>query len=178
MKTKLLASLLLILFISACSTEQTFQPSNSNVISTAIPTATPSQSYSNGLSNGLSNSVIQTVFITNQVATNGNVPTVANSKPVSTYSKTDWVTVLMLLSSSVRKGDVILVKVDAIDAPGFNPSQLIGGDSYSTTIDQEYPNGLESDGGFAPINEWFTGSYKVEVFFNGNLYKTINFTVQ
>jgi hypothetical protein len=98
------------------------------------------------------------------------------NQPTSVFSTTDTVYVVSDLSNGV-KGNTISSKWYAVDVADTEPNLLIDeadipieDDSFTGNIYFYFPPPLDG--------QWPVGSYKVEVYFNGVLTSTVNFTVQ
>jgi hypothetical protein len=98
------------------------------------------------------------------------------NQPASVFGTTDTIYVVGDLSNGVQ-GNIVSSKWYAVDVADTEPNLLI--DEAEISIDEESFNGTiyfyfppPQDG------EWPVGLYKVEVYFDGALVSTTEFTVQ
>ena len=115
----------------------------------------------------------------------GGEPTLSNDRtakdqdgaqPASVFSKTETVYVVSDLSSGV-KGNIITSKWYTVDVADTEPNFLI--DTAEIPIEDEAFDGTIYFFFDPPIDgEWPVGSYKVEIYFNGVLNSTNQFTVE
>ena len=98
------------------------------------------------------------------------------NNPTTVFSTTDTIYVVSDLSNGVQ-GNVINSKWYAVDVENTEPNLMF--DEADITIDEDsftgniyffYPPPVEG--------AWPVGLYKVEVYFNGTLISTVEFTVQ
>ena len=112
-------------------------------------------------------------------------PTLSNTRtakdqdgkqPTSVFNTTDTIYVVSDLSNGV-KGNVVSSKWYAVDVPNADPNSLI--DQADIPVEEDSFNGTIYFY-FPPPNngQWPTGTYKVEIYFNGALSSTTEFTVQ
>lgn len=95
----------------------------------------------------------------------------------NTFGAFDTIYVVGDLANGIA-GNQITSRWYAENVPGLDPNFLLDEAVIDVTTDQEPFNGViyfyfppQSDG-------WPAGSYKVEIYFNGTLNSTVNFTVQ
>lgn len=106
-----------------------------------------------------------------------------DEKSMSVFSRSDSVYVNFSINN-VKKGDEVTGKVIAVNAPGFSPNDLLMGkdtDNAFGKADKDYETGLQSMLWFTyPLDSdgWAIGTYKIEVYFNGNLDTILQFTVR
>ncbi len=115
----------------------------------------------------------------------GGEPTLSNvrtakdqdgAQPASIFSTTETVYVVSDLSSGV-KGNIITSKWYAVEVADTEPNLLI--DTAEIPIEDETFDGTIYFFFEPPIDgEWPVGSYKVEIYFNGVLNSTNQFTVE
>ncbi len=98
------------------------------------------------------------------------------AQPSSVFATTDTIYVVSDLSNGV-KGNIVTSKWYAVEVVDTEPNFLIDEadipveeDSFNGTIYFFFPPPLDG--------QWPTGSYKVEIYFNGVLNSTVEFTVQ
>jgi hypothetical protein len=122
---------------------------------------------------GVGNSRFEHINIRNN-DTNG----LASDPSMSVFSPSDFIINADVVEA--KNGDEVTGKVTAVDAPGFDPGNLLGGDNISSIKfdhDIEY---LQTSVGFLyhTTDGWPIGSYKVEVYFNGKLDTVLHFEVR
>jgi hypothetical protein len=93
----------------------------------------------------------------------------------STFGASDTIYVVNDLANGV-KGNVVSSNWYAENVDGVDPNFLI--DSVEYTVTDETYNGTVYFYFEPPDGGWPTGTYRVEVFFNGNPSATVTFTVQ
>ncbi len=98
------------------------------------------------------------------------------AQPSSVFATTETIYVVSDLSNGV-KGNVVTSKWYAVEVVDTEPNFLIDEadipveeDSFNGTIYFFFPPPLDG--------QWPTGRYKVEIYFNGALNSTVEFTVQ
>ena len=96
------------------------------------------------------------------------------NSPTTIFAVSDTVYVVSDLSNG-KVGDIITSNWYVVNAEGLQSNSLI--DSAEINVNEEPFNGTVYFY-FPPGNGWPTGTYKVEVLFNGVLINTVNFTVQ
>lgn len=123
------------------------------------------------------------VLIAAQLACAVGEPTLSNvrvaadqdgNQPTTTFGSFDTVFVVGDLANAVE-GNEVTSRWYAENVPGLDPNFFI--DESTITIGTD-PIGLVYFYFEPPADGWPAGSYKVEVFFNGALNSTVNFTVQ
>lgn len=98
------------------------------------------------------------------------------SQPASIFTITDTVYVASDLSNGA-KGNVISSKWYAVDVADTEPNLLL--DEAEIVIEQDYFSGNIYFYFPPPLDgQWPLGRYQVEVYFNGALNSTVEFTVQ
>lgn len=98
------------------------------------------------------------------------------TQPASIFSVNETVYVVSDLSSGV-KGNLVTSKWIAVDVVDTEPNLLI--DTAEIPIEDETFDGTIYFYFEPPLDgEWPLGSYKVEIYFNGTLNSTVNFTVE
>jgi hypothetical protein len=97
------------------------------------------------------------------------------TQATSVFNTTDTVYVVSDLSNGVV-GNVVSSKWYAVDVPDTEPNLLL--DEVDITIDEDKSYSLYFY--FPPPvdGQWPVGTYKVEVYFNGVLNSTVEYTVQ
>lgn len=114
----------------------------------------------------------------------GGDPTLSNTRTAldkdglnatSTFSSFDTVYVVNDVANGVR-GNIVSSDWYAENAEGIEPNFLI--DSVEYTIPEETYDGTVYFFFEPPEGGWPTGTYRVEVFFNGAPSATVTFTVQ
>ena len=123
------------------------------------------------------------VLIAAQLACAVGEPTLSNvrvasdeqgNQPNTIFGSTDTVYVVGDLANAVE-GNQITSRWYAEDVPGVDPNFFIDESAIDVGVDPidyvyfYFP---------APADGWPAGTYKVEVYFNGVLNSTVNFTVQ
>ena len=98
------------------------------------------------------------------------------AQPASIFSTTETVYVVCDLSNGVQ-GNLVTSKWYAVDVADTEPNFLI--DTAELPINDETFDGTVHFFFEPPIDgQWPVGSYKVEIYFNGVLNSTVNFTVE
>jgi hypothetical protein len=114
----------------------------------------------------------------------GGDPTLSNTRTAldedganttSTFGASDTIYVVNDLANGV-KGNVVSSNWYAENVDGVDPNFLI--DSVEYTVTDETYNGTVYFFFEPPDGGWPTGTYRVEVFFNGTANATVTFTVQ
>jgi hypothetical protein len=161
----------LALIMAACGNGVTGQPSNANSDNNLSPTT-----GGEPVGNGLSNSRFDSITITDKMT--GTI--LPSEKPMSIFPHSiNFISVYASILN-VKKGDQMTGIITAVDAPGFDPSGLLGGTNSSSTkpLDKDF-EGIQTSVDFFDLDgEWPTGTYKIEVYFNGKLDTVFNFTIQ
>jgi hypothetical protein len=96
----------------------------------------------------------------------------AGTQPTSVYGVNDTVYVISDLSNTV-KGNEVMTKLYAVQVEGVEPNYLVA--ESTKTLDEDIMTGTWTVTIDPP---WVVGSYKAEVYFNGKLINTVQFTVQ
>lgn len=107
-----------------------------------------------------------------------NVRTALDSdgaQPSTTFSAFDTVYVVSDLSNGVA-GNIITSRWYAESVEGVDPNFLI--DEADINVTEETFNGTIYFYFEPPTDGWPTGTYRVEVYFNGTLTGTVNFSIQ
>lgn len=119
-----------------------------------------------------------------QLACAAGEPTVDNARVstdsdglqvTSTFGSFDTFYVVVDLSNGV-KGNQVVSRWYIESAPGFDPNFFM--DEIIYTVEEERFTGIVTFSFEPPTDGWPAGTYKVEVYFNGTLNSTVNFTVQ
>lgn len=119
-----------------------------------------------------------------QLACAAGEPTLSNSRtafdqdgaqPSSTFGAFDTVYVVSDLENGIA-GNVITSKWYAESVEGLDPNFFL--DEADINVTEESFNGTVYFFFEPPTDGWPAGTYKVEVYFNGALSSTVNFTVQ
>ena len=98
------------------------------------------------------------------------------TQPSSVFATTETVYVVSDLSNGV-KGNVITSKWYAVDVVDTEPNFLI--DEAEIPVDEDAFNGTIYFFFPPPVDgQWPLGTYKTEVYFNGTLIDTVEFSVQ
>jgi hypothetical protein len=121
-----------------------------------------------------------------QLACAAGEPTLTNSRmafdedgtqPTSTFGATDTFYVVSDLANGAA-GNVITSRWYVVNAEGVEPNFFLDeGDITVTEADAPF-NGTIFFYFEPPTDGWPTGTYKVEIFFNGALTSTVEFSVQ
>jgi len=128
--------------------------------------------------------VLTLIISTLACSIGGGEPTLSNvrtamdedgEQPATVFAITDTVYVVSDLSDGVV-GNVVSSKWYAVEVADTEPNLLI--DEVEISIDEDKDYSLNFS--FPPPldGQWPTGSYKVEVYFNGTLNSTVEYTVQ
>ena len=119
-----------------------------------------------------------------QLACAAGEPTLSNSRtaldqdgtqPASTFGAFDTVYVVSDLANGVA-GNVITSRWYAENVEGLDPNFLL--DEADINVTEESFNGTVYFFFEPPTDGWPTGTYKVEIYFNGALSSTVTFSVQ
>ena len=135
-------------------------------------------------SNKLSILLAVTALIVSILACAVGEPTLSNvrtakdengEQPSSVFSTTDTIYVVCDISNGV-KGNVVSSKWMVSNVEGYDPGYVI--DEVDLTLEEDQ---LSYNVNFyfePPADGWPVGTYNVEVYFNGVLNNTVEFTVQ
>ncbi len=96
------------------------------------------------------------------------------TQPTTTFAPGDTIYAVMDLSNA-PKGTVVSSKWYAVNAEGVDPNTEL--DTADITTDQELFTG-NLYFYFPPATTWPAGSYKVEIYLNGTLKETLEYSVQ
>lgn len=96
-------------------------------------------------------------------------------QPAAVFGTSDTIYVVADLSNGA-KGNTVSSKWFVDNVPGYDPNYLI--DQADVNVDQDNFNGNIYFYFEPPSGGWPTGTYKVEVYFNGNIVNTVPFSVQ
>lgn len=117
-------------------------------------------------------------------ALGGGDPTLSNSRAsfdqdgsqtTSTFGAFDTVYVVSDLSNGVA-GNVVTSRWYAVNVDGLDPNYFL--DEADINVTEDSFNGTVYFFFPAPSGGWPSGTYKVEILFNGALSATVNFSVQ
>jgi hypothetical protein len=111
--------------------------------------------------------------------TNNEANGLASDPSMSVFSPSDFIIVNADVVEA-KQGDEFTGKVTAVDAPGFDPGDLLNGDNISTYTFRQDIEYAQTSVGFLynTTNGWPIGSYEVEVYFNGKLDTVLHFEVR
>lgn len=99
------------------------------------------------------------------------------NNPVTSFSPGDTFYVVADLNNATN-GTTIEARWYTVDVPGYESGQIPTDTPSQLTISEDYFTGTVNFSLTGGGDPWPTGSYKVELYLNGVLTHTVNFTVQ